>query len=130
MQLNTVVLPAPFGPIKAVMVPRPTSKLRSSMASRPPKRMVKCSTRSTVPPSPGISPFLAMAFLDQIGGDDFSLLQYDRRLACRDQAARPPNHDQHHGKPEQQHAVLGRIEGRPENILEKIKLTQNFGAAD
>jgi len=55
MQLNTVVLPAPFGPISAVMAPRLTSNDRSSMATRPPKRMVKCSTRSTVSSATAIS---------------------------------------------------------------------------
>ena len=37
--------------LNAVMVPRLTSKERLSMATRPPKRMVRCSTRSTVEPS-------------------------------------------------------------------------------
>src|SRR6185295_310285 len=47
MQLNTVVLPAPFGPISAVMAPRAAEKERSSTATSPPKRMDRCSTRST-----------------------------------------------------------------------------------
>src|SRR6266581_5218775 len=46
MQLNTVVLPAPFGPIKAVMSPRPAVNDRSLTARRPPKRMVRWSTRN------------------------------------------------------------------------------------
>jgi hypothetical protein len=48
MQLNTVVLPAPLGPISAVISPRTAVKERSSTATRPPKRMVRCSTRSTM----------------------------------------------------------------------------------
>src|SRR5262245_17292937 len=44
MQLNTVVLPAPFGPISAVMSPRRAVKERSLIATRPPKRMLRCST--------------------------------------------------------------------------------------
>src|SRR5258708_10570135 len=47
MQLKTVVLPAPFGPIRAVIAPRWAVKERSLTAMRPPKRMLRCSTRST-----------------------------------------------------------------------------------
>jgi hypothetical protein len=46
MQLNTVVLPAPFGPISAVMAPRAAVNERSFTATRPPKRIVRCSTAS------------------------------------------------------------------------------------
>src|SRR4029077_16899447 len=45
MQLNTVVLPAPLGPISAVISPRPAVKEKLLMATRPPKRMLRCSTR-------------------------------------------------------------------------------------
>src|ERR1700733_831778 len=71
-----------------------------------------------------------MPFLDQIGGNDLSFLKKYRWLARRNQSARTPDHDEHHGKAEQQHSVLGRIEGGPENLLEEIKLTQEFGAAN
>ena len=37
---SVVVLPAPFGPRKAVTVPSPTLKLRSSTAVAAPKRLV------------------------------------------------------------------------------------------
>src|SRR5262249_56675232 len=47
MQLNTVVLPAPLGPISAVMSPRRAANEKSLIATRPPKRMLRCSTRST-----------------------------------------------------------------------------------
>src|SRR6516164_1955075 len=47
MQLNTVVLPAPLGPISAVMPARPTVNDRSLTATRPPKRMLRWSTRSS-----------------------------------------------------------------------------------
>src|ERR1041385_6976019 len=107
MQLNTVVLPAPLGPISAVMVPRATSKDRSSTATSPPKRMVRCSTRSSV----SAMVTLAMAFLHHVARNALALFQGNRRIARRYQAARPPHHDQHHGKAEQQHAVLRRIEG-------------------
>ena len=38
IRLNTVVLPAPFGPIKVSTSPRRTSKLTPLTASTPPKR--------------------------------------------------------------------------------------------
>src|SRR6185369_1121236 len=124
MQLNTVVLPAPFGPISAVISPCRASNERSSTATSPPKRMVRCSTRSNV------SPVSAMAFLDQVDGDALALLQEHRRLARGDEATRLPDHDQYHGEAEQHHAVLRRIEGGPEDLLEEIEFAHNFGAAD
>ena len=33
-------------------------------------------------------------------------------VAVRDQAARPPDHDRHHGGAEDQHAVLGEVRGQ------------------
>src|SRR6478736_2118748 len=45
IQLNTVVLPAPLGPISAVISPRPAAKEKLLMATSPPKRMLRCSTR-------------------------------------------------------------------------------------
>src|ERR1700682_5168278 len=43
---NSVVLPAPFGPISAVMRPASAANDARSTASRPPKRFDTCSTRS------------------------------------------------------------------------------------
>src|SRR5579885_741140 len=126
MQLNTVVLPAPFGPIRAVMVPRATSKDRSSTATSPPKRMVRCSTRRSV----SAGAVLAMAFLHEVAGNSLALLEHDRGVARRNQPARPPDHDQHHGEAEQQHAVLGRVEGGAENPFQEIELAHDLGAAD
>src|SRR3954464_8460297 len=40
MQLNAVVLPAPFGPTTETTLPRPTSKLRPLTATSPPNRLV------------------------------------------------------------------------------------------
>ncbi|CLP76824.1 Uncharacterised protein [Mycobacterium tuberculosis] len=50
MQLKTVVLPAPFGPISAVISPRRASKERSLMAIRPPNFIDRCSTLRRVSP--------------------------------------------------------------------------------
>ena len=45
----------------------------------------------------------SLASSEEIGG---ALLQEDRRRAMADQAARPPDHQQHHRHAEHQHAVL------------------------
>src|SRR4051794_20179508 len=47
MQLNAVVLPAPFGPISPTISQSLTARLRLSMAVRPPKRIVSSCTSST-----------------------------------------------------------------------------------
>src|ERR1700734_3389409 len=59
MQLKSVVLPAPFGPIRPQIAPRGTSKETSSSAVTPPKRIVTPWTasragtwRSASPPAP------------------------------------------------------------------------------
>src|SRR5580704_10591850 len=44
---NKVVLPAPFGPIRAVIIPAWTSSETLSTASNPPKRLLTPSTRSS-----------------------------------------------------------------------------------
>src|SRR2546421_790873 len=108
MQLKTVVLPAPLGPISAVISLRAAVKERSPMATRPPKRMVRWSTRSSGSPScAGIS---AVTLSDEFSGNRLLLLEKDRRLARRHEAAWPPAHDQHHCDADGEHAVLGGIE--------------------
>src|SRR5690242_4623091 len=52
MQLSTLVLPAPFGPISAMSSPDATSKEIPSSTVRPPKRRLKSSMRSSAIPSP------------------------------------------------------------------------------
>src|SRR4051794_19530341 len=47
MQLNAVVLPAPFGPIRPTISHSLTTRFRPSIAVRPPKRMVRSRTSST-----------------------------------------------------------------------------------
>src|SRR5438270_12790058 len=47
MQLNAVVLPAPFGPIRPTISHSSTVRLSPSIAVRPPKRMVRSRTSST-----------------------------------------------------------------------------------
>ena len=47
-----------------------------------------------------------MALLDEVGRDRLVALQEHGRRAMADQPARPPDHQQHHGDAEHQHAVL------------------------
>src|SRR6185436_18355069 len=47
MQLNSVVLPAPLGPISPMISPGSMASEISRLASRPPKRLVDASTRSS-----------------------------------------------------------------------------------
>src|SRR5918996_6614244 len=49
MTLKSVVLPAPLGPIRAVIEPPPTSKVAPSTARMPPKRLTTPSTSSRGP---------------------------------------------------------------------------------
>ena len=51
--LNSVVLPAPFGPITPTMPPGGSLKDKSSISSRSPKAFDKPPTSSTTPPSLG-----------------------------------------------------------------------------
>src|ERR1051325_8782000 len=124
MQLKTVVLPAPFGPISALMPPRSTSKVRLSTATRPPKRIVRCSTLSMI--SRAVS---AMTLAHEVGGDRLALFQERGGRARGNETAWPPDHDQHHGEAEQQHPVLRRIEGRAEDGFKEIELAHDLGAA-
>src|SRR6476659_1001136 len=62
MQLRTLVLPAPFGPISANNSPRSTANDTSSSTVRPPKCRLKCSTESSAipPPRPAILLYLTI----------------------------------------------------------------------
>src|SRR5580704_8240337 len=99
MQLKTVVLPAPFGPINAVILCRSAVKSRPLTATTPPKRMVRPSTVRMV------SPFIPV-LPGEFGGDGRALPQENRRRPMADQTARPPDHQKHHRHAEYQHAVL------------------------
>src|SRR4051794_1641802 len=56
MTLNSVVLPAPFGPIRPVMAPCCAARLTSVRALTPPNRTATPATRSTASPSTAWSP--------------------------------------------------------------------------
>src|SRR6185437_8751321 len=57
MQLNTVVFPAPFGPISELIDPASTFRLSPSTAVRPPNAWVisRTSRRAAIKPSPVVS---------------------------------------------------------------------------
>src|SRR5207247_1625533 len=52
MTLNRVVLPAPFGPISAVIDPSLTSRVAPSTARMPPNRLTTCSASRIGRPLP------------------------------------------------------------------------------
>ena len=116
MQLNSVVLPAPFGPMTAVISPRRAAKDTASTAVSPPKRIVRLLDvqRSSFGgmarrrghhqprPSPTRSPPIARFSPSAIGG-----------RARADQAARPQHHDRPPCAAEDQHPVFRRGRGTP-----------------
>src|SRR5436189_102971 len=61
MQLSTLVLPAPFGPISANSSPRSARSDTRSSTCRPPKRSDKASSSSSAIPSPGAAILLHSA---------------------------------------------------------------------
>src|SRR5579863_4017807 len=93
--------------MRAVMSPRPTEKLKAFTATRPPNRIVRFSTASSGPVSQFILP---VSLFDEIAGYGLSLFQEHGRQPRRNEAARLPDHHDDHGRAEQQHAILGRIE--------------------
>src|SRR5215210_6675971 len=66
MQLSTLVLPAPFGPIRANKSPLATAKDTSSRTVSPPKRSVRCSTASSAIPSPAAAVLLDLAVVPPV----------------------------------------------------------------
>src|SRR5215467_348404 len=61
MQLRTLVLPAPFGPIRANSSPGSTAKETPSSTTRPPKRSVRPSISISAIPSPAAAILLHLA---------------------------------------------------------------------
>src|SRR5438067_13576934 len=73
MQLSTLVLPAPLGPISANSSPAPTVNDTSSRTVRPPKRSVRSATASSAipPPAPAVlfDSAVAAALASDLAGD-------------------------------------------------------------
>src|SRR5215216_434260 len=61
MQLSTLVLPAPFGPIRANSSPAATPSDTSSRTVSPPKRRVRRSISNSAIPSPATAVLLDVA---------------------------------------------------------------------
>src|SRR5690349_21574107 len=76
MQLSTLVLPAPFGPISARSSPGAAANDTSSSTTRPPNRRVRCSIASSAipPPAPAILLDVAIAAARARGAAEIELL--------------------------------------------------------
>src|SRR5712691_4990469 len=76
MQLSTLVLPAPLGPISASSSPGATAKDTSSSTASPPNRSARCSTASSAIPSPAAAILLdrAVALARAARGAEIELL--------------------------------------------------------
>src|SRR5918996_4883777 len=65
MTLKSVVLPAPLGPIRAVIEPAPTPKVAPSTARMPPKRLTTPSTSSSAPLCDSVAKHHLLALAEQ-----------------------------------------------------------------
>src|SRR4051812_16674986 len=86
IRLNTVVLPAPFGPMSPCSVPAGSDRFRSWTARSPPKRM----------PAPRSSSSMAALPREQVGD-----------LAAAEQAGGPQDHHPDEQARVDDHAVVG-----------------------
>src|SRR5918995_3118923 len=90
MTLNSVVLPAPFGPIRAAMEPSATPKVAPSTARMPPKRLTTPSISSKGLPL-GVAVSVAK----------------DHLLALAEHALRPVGHQSDQQQPRYRQAQRG-----------------------
>src|SRR2546423_6139964 len=97
--LNTVDLPAPFGPITVVMVPRLTEKL------------VPC--RIVILPYPATTSSSVRMSVAKICLDDFRVAAHVGGMAFRDDAAFGQHHDARAQRHDEFHIVLDHHEGPP-----------------
>src|SRR5579871_1617499 len=125
MQLKTVVLPAPFGPISAVICFLAALKERSPMAVSPPKRMVRCCTSSSALLSQ-IRAMSAVPLRNKVRRDGFLFLEIDRGFALGDETARTEAHHQHHGKAHRQHAELNGLRAGGQDGLHEVHFAEDF----
>src|SRR3954465_13097825 len=100
MTLKSVVLPAPFGPIRPVIVPGSTEKLAPLTAVTPPKRTVTSSTSSSGRPFVAVSGCATDGHLLPHADGDWiarraAFGRRARRAAGRTQAQRPPAKGEH-----------------------------------
>src|SRR5262245_19514400 len=85
MQLSTLVLPAPFGPISGSSSPRSTPSDTRSSTCRPPNRRLNAETASSAIPSPGAAILLhgAVAAPFRAGLAEIELLDVAMRAQPR-----------------------------------------------
>ena len=83
MQLKSVVLPAPLGPIRPQIAPGATSKLTSSRAVTPPKRIETPSTASSADPQWPASALLALASASSMDFPFPAVAGFKRTLAAK-----------------------------------------------
>src|SRR6266568_4085928 len=107
MQLSTLVLPAPLGPIRAKSSPGSTAKLTPSSTTRPPKASRRRSTSSSAipPPAPAILLDRAVASSLAAGLAEIELLDVLVALQARGVAVK------HHAAVLQHIAVVRDLEG-------------------
>src|SRR5512144_863912 len=97
----TVVLPAPFGPIRLTISPSRTSKERSLTACRPPKRFVTLLS-SSISGLRAEDRGLRIGSNSVLSPQSSSLHDLDARLAK--QPVRPVGHQQHQDRAKEQQA--------------------------
>src|SRR5262245_31167875 len=92
MQFSTLVLPAPFGPIRASSSPRSTASDTRSSTCKPPKRRLSDETASSAIPSPGTAILLGVAIAAALRAAakiellDVAMLAQPRGVAVEDDA--------------------------------------------
>src|SRR5215475_10795608 len=97
-RLKTVVLPAPFGPITAVIEPSATAKEAPSTAATPPKALPTLSSSSST-----------------------ALLVEQQLAAAAEQALGPQRHEQHQQQSDQEQAQEGARPGIEQRQREEVE---------
>src|SRR6185369_9940049 len=99
MRLNSVVLPAPFGPIRLVTLPGSIDRSTAFTATSPPNRMVTPRASSSggpfAPASAIASATPAGAASESIGNLDRLLVELGPPLAAGEDALWPQHHHEH-----------------------------------
>src|SRR5215211_474835 len=132
--LNRVVLPAPFGPMRAMIRPSGTSRCSTSVARRPPNERRTCSaTRiGSVTPAGPVSAVMLVSRASPSTSVTSGLL--DQRLgAAAEQPLRPEDHQQHEHEPDEREPdrpSFGRTELRPEEAVSQCLLQESVGALE
>src|SRR3712207_841705 len=108
-RLKSVVLPAPLGPISAVIEPRRTSSVAPSTALTPPKRLTTSSTSRMRSPA---------------GAAAASVTEH-HLLALAEDALRPERHEEDEHEPDDHEAQRRDLLGRQRQVQEPRRLQQD-----